>query len=599
VRIPAAIILSVFTVVAQQALPLPPPPPQLPRDVVRRPEPTGTAVIRGRVVAADSGNPIRRATVNLSAMSPAQQAGAPPGRGGTTMVNVARGSMAGPRRATTDAQGAFEFTGLPAGSYGITAFAGQYSGQYLAIAYGAKRPNAPFSVDPGEPIKLTDGQTFDKAVIALPRGGVITGRVTDENADPLARVQVYTLLFPPGSTRGQRTNAGGQSDDLGQFRLYGLQPGEYAVVAEARGNTFVQPNAPPETEEEKIGFMTTYYPGTTDESAAQRVRVRAASETPGIEIRLGVGRLFRISGTVMDSQGSFVVRGNIQLTRRGGGSGSSSFGSSTDPQGQFQMRNIPPGTYRLIVRPNFNPGGPGAQAEPGEMANLPLTIAGADLDNVVVTTTPGVTITGQVDFEQGPPSPMPTPMRIMASIGNPDDMMGMPGPQPGLVTPELTFTIKGMMGEYLLRAMAPGQYVKSITVNGEDVTDTPREFKTNERVTVTLTSRVSMLEGNVTDAKGAVSTDVGVILFSEEKALWRFNSTRTKRAMVDPTGHFRIAGLMAGRYLIAALPRERLNVPPSLADAALFEQLAKEATPLVVGEDEQRRVDLKVVVLER
>ena len=38
-----------------------------PRDVVRQPEPTGTGVIRGRVVTADTGSPVRRANVNLQA----------------------------------------------------------------------------------------------------------------------------------------------------------------------------------------------------------------------------------------------------------------------------------------------------------------------------------------------------------------------------------------------------------------------------------------------------------------------------------------------------------------------------------------------------
>ena len=76
------------------------------------------------------------------------------------------------------------------------------------------------------------------------------------------------------------------------------------------------------------------------------------------------------------------------------------------------------------------------------MASLPLTIAGADLDTVLVMTTPGVTVTGQVVFEQGPPSLMPPEIRVTTLTGNPDDMMGVSSPQPALVTRELTFTRK-------------------------------------------------------------------------------------------------------------------------------------------------------------
>jgi hypothetical protein len=202
-----------------------------------------------------------------------------------------------------------------------------------------------------------------------------------------------------------------------------------------------------------------------------------------------------------------------------------------------------------------------------------------------------------VVFEQGPPPPtpgMPGPLRVMAMVGNPDDMAGLQTPQPALVKPDLTFAMKGLLGELLLRASAPSQYLKSVTVGGEDITDKPREFKSNDRVTITLTSRASTLEGNVSDGAGAPSTEAGVILFSEDKAAWRFNSSRVKRSPVDPSGHFLLQGLLPGRYLIVAVPRERLGMPIG-NDTASFEELSKVATALVIGEDEERKVDLKIV----
>lgn len=506
--------------------------------------------------------------------------------------------MSRPRQATTDSQGAFEFTGLAAGSYRIFANASQYSPQYLGMAFGGKKPMGFGSGDTGQPVQLGEGQSFDKVIIALPRGGVITGRVTDENGEPVTRVQVYTILFPPGSSRGMRMGSGSQTDDLGQFRIYGLQPGEHAVVAEGMRNAFVPPNAPPETEEDKIGFVTTYYPGTADEGAAQRVRARVGTETPGIEISLLQDRLYRVSGSVVDSQGQPLPHVNGQMMRRtlgGMNGGMSSFGFNTDEKGQFQMRNVASGNYRLIVRQTrpFTPG-PGPQTDPGEMASLPLTIAGADLDNVMVMTTPGIAITGQVVFEQGPPSPMPIEFRVMAIVGSQDEMSGLQPPQPVVVKPDLTFTMKGLLGEFLLRASAPNQYVKSVMVGNEDITDKPREFKPNDRVTITLTSRASTVEGNVSDGAGAPSTEAGVILFSEDKAAWRFNSSRVKRSPVDPSGHFLLQGLLPGRYLIVAVPRERLSMPLG-NDTAIFEELSKVAAALVIGDDEERKVDLKIV----
>lgn len=610
---PAVVLLSTLSLQVQGTPPPPRPAPQVagrpPRDVVRPPEPTGTGVIRGRVVAGDTGSPIRRGSVTLIPTAPPP----PPPPAGTTprttttvtttvtmmngvAVQIGNVNVIRSRQMTTDSQGAFEFTGLPAGSYRLTASAGRYSAAYLGMAFGAKKPNGPGSSDMGQVIELAAGQSFEKAVIGLPRGAVITGRVTEEGGDALARVEVYTVFYQAGSTRGQRMGSGGQTDDLGQFRLYGLTPGDYTVVAEARGPTFVEPNAAPETEEDKIGFMTTYYPGTPDEAAAQRVRARAGGETTGIEIRMSTGRLFRISGTITDSQGRSSSNTGGSLFKRQGAS-ANNFGFSTDGQGRFQMRNIPPGNYRLTVRQQQRaPGGmlEGSTNEPGEMASMPLAV-NADVENIMVMTAPGATITGQIVFEQGPPQPMPQQMRINASIGDPENNMGMPGPQAALVTPDLTFTMKGMMGEYLLRSSAPMQYLKSVSLNGEDITDTPREFKTGDRVTLVLTSRASTLEGNVTDAKGQPVTDAGVIMFSEDKASWRSNSFRTRRTGVDQTGHYKLGGLMTGRYFIAAVPRERLNVQSLGADTAFFEELSKDATAVVVGEDETRQVDLKVV----
>jgi protocatechuate 3,4-dioxygenase beta subunit len=603
----AGIVLALVAAAAQQAPSPPRPSPSIPpRDIAgRRPEPAGTGVIRGRVVAADTGSPIRRANVNLLAVPPSTPVGArtPPGSGASPSAVLTPPRPAVPvpsssnsRLGITDAQGGFEFSGLPAGSYRIMVSPGQYSAQYVAMAYGATRPSGPFMSVPGTVIQLSEGQTLDKAVIALPRGAVISGRVTDDNAEPLARVQVYTLFFPPGSLRGQRFGAGGQTDDLGQFRLYGLNPGDYVVAAEARGMNFEPPNARPQTEEETIGFITTYYPGVTDDAGAQRVRARVGTETSGIEIRMVQGRLFRVAGLVVDSQGRPTARTNLQISTRMAGNSGTSFGASTDEQGRFQMRSLPPGSYRITVRqmrPDVGPRGPNGQPEPGEMATVQLTVA-SDIENLMIATGPGSTVTGHLVFEQGPPSPLPPQLRVTSVVGNPEDGPFMPSSD-ATVAPDLSFTLKGLMGESLLRTFVPNQYVKSVTVNNEDITDTPREFRNSDRIVITLTSRMSTIEGNVTDARGASVADAGIVVFSEDKGSWRTNSIRSKRGGTDASGHFRISGLMPGRYFVAAASRERINVPSMVAGPEYFEQLAKEATAVVLGEDEQRTINVTLM----
>lgn len=562
-----------------------------PRDRVPRQQPAGTAVIRGRVIASDTGLPIRHGSVVLSVVPPSTQLGSN-GRVVTPDGSV-YSSQLRPRQTTTDAEGAFEFTSLPAGSYRVHASPGQYGSQYLGLGYGAR--SVLFGGDPGRAITIGPGEVFDKATVVLPRGGVITGRITDEAGQALPRVQVYGLVYLHASSRGQRVGAPTTSDDLGQFRLFGLQPGDYVVAAEAPGGSFVPPNA--EKRDEQTGFIPTYFPGTPDLAAAQKVRVAVGRETAGIELRMVEGRLYRVSGTVMDSQGRPAPRVNGSLMRRSP-DGGTTFGSgfSTDEQGRFQMQNIAPGTYRLSIRPRSFGGSPDSSADPAEMALVPLTVADTDVEGLVVVLTRGATITGHVVFEQGPPASMGgSPLRVSAVPGD-QDYYGMMQ-EPAVVKPNLEFTMKGLMGEILLRTGGPDMTLKQVLSGAQDITDTPHAFKDGDRVTIVLTSRTSTIEGSVMDDKGVpVNEPTAIIMFPEEKARWRSSSLGVRRASVDEKGHFQMRSLLAGRYYILAAPRTRLFVAGP-TEPSFFEALVKDATTIYIGEDEQRTVDLKLVPL--
>jgi hypothetical protein len=265
----------------------------------------------------------------------------------TSSVNLGMG-MGRPKTVTTDTQGMFEFKDLPAGTYRLTASPGQYYAEYLGISYGAKKPNGPGSNDPGQPIQLADGQNFT-AAIALPKGSVITGRVSDENGDPLARVQVYTMFYQPGSTRGQRSGQGSQTDDLGAFRLYGLAVGDYVVVAEGRNNTFVAQRAAGNRGDRQRP-LTCSFPGTPDEGSAAFARALTARRPASI--RMASAGSFTSRAVVSSGRD---YRTPVQRSAHVGRSGSGIMNSFDliDPQGHFQMRNILPGDYRLIVRRNM------------------------------------------------------------------------------------------------------------------------------------------------------------------------------------------------------------------------------------------------------
>jgi hypothetical protein len=103
-------------------------PPRLPASAPRDapPQKTGTARLTGRVLAADTGKPLRRAVV--------------------------RASVAGarePRWIWTDSEGRWQLARLPAGRYALSA---SKSG-YLTLQYGQLRP-----FEQGKVLEVIEGQ---------------------------------------------------------------------------------------------------------------------------------------------------------------------------------------------------------------------------------------------------------------------------------------------------------------------------------------------------------------------------------------------------------------------------------------------------------
>ena len=588
--LPAALSLVVLLA---QALP-----GQQPRDAPPPSAKAGTAAIRGRVFNLETGLLIRRASVMLMVMptTPAR----PPSGGGPVVVPLAQaqvqagaGRGGGARAVRTDQAGRFEFTGLTAGTYRLRVSPNQNTGAYLGSAYGASD-----SREPGKVIELKEGQQFDTADVPLQRGGAVTGRIIDDGGDPLSRVNVYVSRTTPGGQGFQRTGGGLiQSDDHGRYRIYGLEPGDYIVTAETRGM-----GGPPVDDPEPEGFVATHHPGTASQRDAVRVRVRAGLDADGIDIQMIRTRTFRITGTIMDSQGRPAQRVNAMFVMPTGG-GFSSNGVSMDPQGRFTIRDVVPGEYILVVRPggmNFGepPGVTPSPAPPSpapqEHAIVPLSV-GADIENLVVVTQPGVTVAGQVVFADGDPGGKAESLRVSAQPGN---RMQMFGPPPtATVDAQNRFTLTGLFGPQLIRVLVTSRTwaLQAIMLGATDITETPVEFRKEHsgHLQIVLTTRTATIEGTVTGDDGVPIDQIAILVFPEDKASWRFGSPRVRTGMSLKEGRFSVTGLVAGRYFAIAMPPRDMMMTPDMSPE-YFEGLAKDATRVVVAEDERRVVDLRV-----
>lgn len=500
---------------------------------------TGTARIRGRVVAADTGNPLRRAQVRVTA--------------GDIRVN---------RSATTDAEGRYELNDLPAGRYSMVVA----RNGYVTLQFGQQRP-----FEPGRPIELAAAQVLDRVDFALPRGSVIAGRVTDELGEPVAAVRMTALRHrynPTGERQLTPANPGGMynivTNDLGEFRIFGLMPGTYVVSANPDDGGFVafsggvMPGAP--GGDSTDGYTVTYYPGTVNAEEAQAITV-GVSETASATFALSTARMSTISGVIRTSAGQPAATARVMLRDRGNFGGGFFRGQPpTGPDGRFSIPNVPPGEYILDVpgMGNMRPGG----GERGETASIPITVAGRDITDLVITTTPGAVVSGRIVFEGT--STANRPNRVMLQPADPRTPMRM-GPDDGMVDASGQFRIQGALGRVLLRAMFQGPAsgpgvpwsLKSVSFNGLDITDTPIDISSIGDVNgieITMTDKVTTLSGTVVNSLRAPAKDYVVVVFPDRLREGVSPQRFIRSIRPDQEGKYQTRALPPGDYLAVAVP---------------------------------------------
>src|SRR5260221_11719192 len=166
--------------------------------------------------------------------------------------------------------------------------------------YGQSRP-----FEPGRPIELAEAQKMDKADVALPRGSVLAGRVVDEFGEAVAEADVTAMRmqFTNGKRRLVPSGRTGTTNDLGQYRIYGIPPGEYYVSATLRNMSSMGMDllgggpGGPTGSNQNSGYAATYYPSTPTPGEAQRVALAAGQELASVDIHLRPVRLANVTRT--------------------------------------------------------------------------------------------------------------------------------------------------------------------------------------------------------------------------------------------------------------------------------------------------------------
>jgi len=554
-------LLGFCATAGAQQPPPPTPRPSIPglqpRDPVQQQPPaTGTSHIKGRVIAADTGQAIRRAVVRISAAELREM-----------------------RTTSTDPEGRYEFRDLPAGRYNVSAT----KGAFVTLNYGQTRP-----FEQGRPLQLLDNQTVEKIDFALPRGSIITGRVLDEYGDPVADVQVAPMRMQ-FSQQGRRPMPSGRiatTNDVGEFRMFGLPPGEYFVSATQRSF-----DGPLGATNDRSGYAATYYPATPNVAEAQTVRVGVGETVSDINVMLAPTRTARVSGVALDAEGKPNNSGMVMVFQMNGGMFMGTQGAQIRPDGTFSIGGLAPGEY--LIR-TMGLGGPDPMTSGG---SVKVTLNGADVDGLRLVPTVASTISGKVSIDPASAGSLKLDTtRLMTLPKDPTDMsFAMTQQPPQAVKQDGAFELKAAQGTVTLNLLqAPNWMIKSAKRNGEDVLEDGLEVRAGEDVDnlqVVITDRLPELSGSVTDERGRPVIEFTAIAFPQQ-SVPAGAMAHSSIGRPDQDGRFKIRPLRAGAYYIVAVDYVEQG---QWLDPEYLERLRPSAARLTIGDAETKSIDLKVV----
>jgi len=414
--------------------------------------------------------------------------------------------------------------------------------------------------------------------------------------------------------------------------------------------------APPSGQ--SVTYTSVYYPGTPDPASASLVSVGPGEEREGIDFAAMLVPTAKISGTVVDPNGQNPQTAQVSLVpvqsdatdMLGAIFGAIGLAGRGVQDGKFVLTGVTPGRYKLTVRGTpAQPGGaPAAPRQPGDdfammfggraggpggpgnlWASEDITVDGRDISNMMLRLQPGMNVSGQIVYEATtakPPATFASTQLSLSPMPKPgsssDPMSSMLSSMMGGITATIahdgTFSAKGIVPDrYRVQIMGPGMLgglaslaaavgqadslppdiwtVKSITLDGRDVTDTAFEVRPGEDVTglvLTLTDRPSELSGRLLDHAGNPALGFPIVVFSTDRTQWTMGSRRVRQVRPSSDGKYRVTGLPAGEYFVGAVTD--LD-PNDLWDTVFLEQLAASGSlKVTLADGEKKTQDLKL-----
>ena len=273
-----------------------------------------------------------------------------------------------------NADGAFRFAGLPAGTYKVSFYAGASGG--LDQWYGGATTSSAAT-----PILLADSQDLVLPDTALVKGASISGKITAPAGVDLSAITVYS--YDANNARAYATTA--QVGPDGSYRVSGLAAGSYKLNFSGYGS----------------GALDQWYPNASSSTAATAVTLTAGQDLGGLNATLVKGA--SISGTITAPVGVDLNSVYVTATSTASDGSVLSRGTQVGVGGTYKVTGLTAGTYKVSFY-NYNSGGMDEWYDnvQTEAAATPITLtAGQDRTAVNAALAKGATITGKVTLPAG------------------------------------------------------------------------------------------------------------------------------------------------------------------------------------------------------
>jgi hypothetical protein len=534
-------------------------PAQLPSAAGSQPtKPEDLCSIEGRVVNALTGESLKNAQVTLYADS-----GGEYGEG-------------------TDTTGHFIVKDLQPNRYTLSA---RRNG-FAPTQYGARGG----SRDGGTPLTLGPGQHTRDIVLRMMPHGVVAGRVLDEDGETVEGVQVNVMRYQ--SVRGKRQllpYGSGQTDDLGEYRIFGLQAGKYYLSARYRQSSSMVAEDRTAGAKSDEDYVPTYYPGTSDPTGAVTVGVAAGSILNGMNIKLRRTRTVWVRGHVANStvEGlpNNVMVHLIPRDQAFFGFFSNQMSRVRKQDGTFELHGVTPGAYTLMTQ----------WWDEGKSFTIrqSLDVGNENIENVGLLLTPGLDLRGLIHVD-GPVGGLQLE-KLQVELA-PDDFLPVNRPSSN-VKQDGTFTVESVSTAtytVAVSGLTENFYVKGIHIGDIDVLESGLDLThgTFGMLDIVVNPSGGQVEGNVQNDARRPAAGATVMLIPSEH---RQQLGPLQIVKADQNGTFSIKGIRPGDYKLFAF--EHMD-SGAYQDPDFLKSYENRGEAVAIREGSRENAQLKVIAAE-